>query len=170
MGNYGKAKHPSDRNDAKGGSSNSDNQTTFFNITKSDAEVLIPILKEIGKAVFPAAAPFIEAAYQAYEHYDAIKEASSARLKGDYKKAARIALEEFGGEVLDHTIPGAIIKTDVDKGAEMAGETASKALLSDEQEKDLAGKVVKGTLKGGAEVVEDKIIDKAAEKVTKDEN
>jgi hypothetical protein len=167
-GIYRKRKHPSENGGGGGGT-----QTRLSNgvsyISRSDAkDYLIPVLKEIGKAVFPAAAPVIEAAYQAYKHYDAIREGGSAILKGDYETAAKVALKEVGKEA-GGAILGAAAYQEVDRGTEIGAGTVSTDLPHNDQGKDLVENIVKGTIKGSAEAVEDKIIDKVADKVTQDE-
>jgi hypothetical protein len=172
MGTYSKNKHYSERGRTGGeGSSSGDHQrkVTSYSISKADVNsFLIPILKEIGKCIYPPAAPLIEAAYQVYKHIDTIKEASSAVVKGDYEKATKVVLKEAGKEA-GGAIVGAMVNHEVDKGAELAGETVSNSLPTNEQGKDLAGKVVKGTGKGFAEAVGDKVVDKAEDEVSKDE-
>jgi hypothetical protein len=129
---------------------------------------LIPILKEIGKAVFPAAAPIIEAAYQAYVHYNAIREGGYAILRGDYRTAVTVALEEMGKEA-GGAILGSAINPRIDQGGEMVAGTVSKDLPANDRGKDIAKKAVKGTISVGAEAVEDKIVDKVEDEVTQDE-
>jgi hypothetical protein len=166
MGVYKRKKHRSENGGE--GSPHNDNQTTLSDkphISRSDANnYLIPILKEIGKAIFPAAAPVIELAYQVYKHYDAIKEGGSAVLRGDYKTAAEVAIKEGAKEALGtyisvNTAPA------VDTGCELA-QQAAQNLPTNEQGKAVAGKVAKGALKGAVEAVEDKIVDKIVDEVT----
>jgi len=172
MGTYSKNKHYGERGGRGGeGSSSGDHQrkVTSYSISKADVNsFLIPILKEIGKCIYPPAAPLIEAAYQLYKHAGAIKEVGSAVVKCDYEKAAKVVLKEVEKEV-GGAIVGAVVNPEVDKRAELAAGTVSNSLPTNEQGKDLAGKVVKGTVKGFAEAVGDKVEDKAEDEVFKDE-
>lgn len=171
MGTYRKRKHYNDNGNGNESSAIDNNQTKLSEyppITRSETEeYLIPILKEIGKAIFPAAAPIIEAAYQLYKHHEAIKEASSAALAGDYEKATEVIVKEGVKTSISNYI-GEKMAPPINEGAELA-ETAAHNLPTSEQGKDLAGKVAKGTIKGTAEVIKGKIVNKVANGVIKDE-
>ena len=168
MGNYGRRKHP--RKIGSDVLSHGYHQTKLprlnnQKISRADAkEYLIPVLKEIGKAVFPAAAPIIEAAYQLYRHYDAIKEGTTALSKGDYEGAAKVAAKEVAKEAVGAYVSEKLTPT-VNTCAETASTVFSNNIKVDNQENDLAEKVVEGSIKGCSEAIEDKSVDKLIQKV-----
>lgn len=172
MGTYRRRKHTGEEDEDKSSLSD-DNQKRLSSygtssISKSDAkDFLIPILKEIGKCLYPPAAPIIEAAYQAYKHANAIKKVGSAVISGDYDKAARVIMKEGVKEVAG-TALGAAIESVVGQSSEVLQEEV-KANLADKQSKEIAGKVVKGTVKGVAEAASDKFVDSIADGVFKNE-
>ena len=168
MGNYGRRKHPSENHNKNGLDNVYQTKLSYSNkheLTQSDAkDYLIPVLKEIGKAVFPAAAPLIEAAYQVFKHFDAIKEGASALSEGDYESAAQIAMKEVTKEAIGAYVSEKLTPT-VDTCAEGAKEAVVNNIQIDDEKKNLVGKVVEGTIKGASEAVEDKVIDKIVQKV-----
>jgi len=173
MGRKRKKKHPSTRH-AGDSSEESNSQSKladankFPHVTKSDInDILIPVIKEIGKSVYPPAALPIEILYQVYKHADAVKEVGSAILKGDYEQAAQIAMEETGKEA-GETILATAVKPLVDKTAAVAADV-SNSLPSNQQGRELAGKIARGAVKGTSEAIEDKVVKKAVEGMPKDE-
>jgi hypothetical protein len=168
VGNYGRRKHPSEKRNKSslyGGSQSTLPYPTKPMISRSDAkDYLIPVLKEVGKAVFPAAAPLIETAYQVYKHYDAIKEVTSAVSKGDYEQAAKIGVKEIAKEAVGAGVSEKLTPL-VNTSAETAKTEIANSLPIDNQAKDIAGKIIEGSIKGGCEAVEDKIVDKVIQKV-----
>lgn len=170
MGRLRKRKHPSTRNaDA---SSGSDVQTKlpsksgFRHITRSDInDFLIPVIKEIGKCIYPPAAVPIEILYQIYKHADAVKEVSSAVMKGDYERAKKVIMKESVKEV-GEAILGAAAEPAIAKTSESLAENVSSSLSTNEQGKEIAGKIVKGTVKGVAEAAEEKVVDRIIDEVS----
>jgi hypothetical protein len=172
MGRLRKRKHRSTRKTDI--SSESDTQTKlpsksgFRHITKSDInDFLIPVIKEVGKCIFPPAAVPIEIIYQIYKHADAIKKVSSAVMKGDYEQAAKVIVKESIKEGAGMAL-GAMMEPTVNQASEILSESA-KNLTTNKQSKEIAGNVVKGATKGFAEAGRDKIVDKAMNEVLRDE-
>jgi hypothetical protein len=129
-------------------------------VSKSDiSSFLIPVLKEVGKAIFPPAAIPIEILYQLYRHADAVKDASSAIMKGDYKEAAKVMATEGAKEVMGMGI-GTVLEPEINKASDSLKDIVRSSLPADEQGKRVAGEIAKGTVKGLAEATADKIADK----------
>jgi hypothetical protein len=120
----------------------------------------------VGKAVFPPAAIPIEILYQLYKHAGAIKDASSAVMKGDYEEAAKVIIKEGAKEVTGMGI-GAVLEPGVTKTSDSLEDSVRRSLPADEQGKRVAGEIAKGTVKGLAEATADKIADKIVDKADK---
>jgi hypothetical protein len=159
------------RGGSGGGSSDDSSQTQltsykgFSHIDRSDVnDFLLPVLKEVGKAVCPPAAITIELLYQLYKHADAIKDVGLAVMKGDYEGAAKVMIRE-GVKEVGGAVVGAAIKPGVAKVSDSLEEAVSNSLPAEQQEKEVAGKAVKGIVNGVAEASSDKIVDTAVNKV-----
>jgi hypothetical protein len=175
MGIYRRKKHNSEGNEGGGnrdsGNSGQKKLTTYndLNVDKSDInDILLPVLKEIGKCIYPPAAIPIELLYQMYKHAGAIREATSAVLKGDYDEAAKVMVKEGIKEVADMAI-GAVIEPRINQASDELKESVKNNLPGDEQTKDTAANVAKGAIKGATEAVRDKVVDKTIEGAFKDE-
>jgi len=134
----------------------------YSHISKSDIiEYALPIIKEIGKALYPPAAVPIEILYQLYTHADSIREASSAISKGDYVEASKIVMKEAVKEAAEKGL--GIAETPVTDSAStaLAKNIGEQAMQS--QEKQIESRVVQGTVKGMADAVNKKIVDKATD-------
>ena len=177
MGIYRRKKHYSEKGEDAtddNGSSNGGRQKklTPYNrtgISKSDInDFLLPVLKEVGKCICPPAALPIEVLYQLYKHADSIKEVAVAVVSGDYKKAAKVVIKESMKEAT-----GAVLKSamapGVDQTSEVLAEGAKSCLPTNDQNREVAGKIVKGTTKGFAEGIRGKIVKKIVNEVFEDE-
>ncbi len=172
MGTYRRRKHTGeedgDRSSLSDGNQKRLSSYGTSSISKSDAKgFLIPVLKEIGKCLYPPAAPIIEAAYQAYKHANAIKEVGSAVISGDYEKTGKVLVKEGVKEVAGVAL-GVAIEPGVSQASEVLQEEV-KANLADEQSKEIAGKVVKGTVKGVVVAASDKFVDNIVDGVLENE-
>jgi hypothetical protein len=164
------------RSGGAGGISSSDDSQSkltsykgFSHIDKSDVrDFLIPVVKEIGKCIYPPAAVPIEILYQMYKHADAIKEVGSAVMRGDYREAAKVVTKEIVKEVGGAAI-GTAVEPAVAKASDSAAENVSSSLPMNTQGKEVGGKIAKGTVKGVVEATTDKVVDKVVDKVMDDE-
>jgi hypothetical protein len=129
-------------------------------------EYALPIIKEIGKALFPPAAIAIEVLYQLYTHADAIKGVASAVMEGDYQKAAAITTTEVAKEVAK-TALGVAEEPIVAKASNSLAVTAAENIEGNVQEKEITGSVVKGTVRGVTKIANKEIVDKATNEVLK---
>jgi hypothetical protein len=151
-----------------GASAGGGSQTTLTShIGKSDInDFLIPVLKEVGKAVFPPAAIPLEILYQLYKHAAAIKDVGSAVMKGDYQEAAKVIIKEGVKKATSMGIR-AVVEPEVTKVSDSVEDNVRVNLSADEQGKRLAGEIAKGTVKGLAEATTDKVADKIVDKANK---
>jgi hypothetical protein len=135
-------------------------------INKSDInDFLIPVLKEVGKVVFPPAAIPIEILFQVYKHAGAIRDASSAVMKGDYEEAAKVIIKEGAKELTGMGL-GAVLKPEATKASDSLKNNVGSNLPTDEQGKEV-GEVTEGTVKGLAQAATDKVADKIVDKASK---
>lgn len=155
-------------NGGSGASTGSGSQTRLTShISKSDInDFLIPVLKEVGKAVFPPAAIPIEILYQLYKHAGAIKDAGSVVMKGDYEEATKVIAKEGVKEVAGMGI-GAVLQPAVTNASDSLENSVKSSLPADEKGKQVAGEITKGSLKGLAEATADKVADKIVDKASK---
>jgi hypothetical protein len=165
MGTVSRLKHPSRRSITQGESWHEKTQTTFPTLKKEDLEYLLPIIKEIGKALYPPAAIPIELLYQLYTHADTIKEVASAVMKDDYKKAAEVVGKEAAKDMAESTL-GKIEAPAVDKASDLLAENTTKN-IEGKLEKETTSRVVKGTTKGAVESANKKIVDEITGEVLK---
>ena len=177
MGIYRKKKHHGER--SKGDPSNDSSSNgysqkkltpyTGVRISKSDAnDFLLPVLKEVGKCIYPPAAIPIEVLYQIYKHVGTIKEVGSAIIEGDYEQAAKVIVKEGMKEVAGAALKSAV-GPGVSKTSEVLKEGVKSHLPTNEQTKEVAGNMVKGATKGFAEAVCGKIVKKVVDEVLEDE-
>ncbi len=167
MGALSRSKHPSRKKGQYAGGANEGRQTTIPTSRSqgSELEVLLPIIKEIGKALYPPAAIPIEILYQLYTHVEAIGEVASAVMEGDYERAAVVVVREATKELAQAALEKA--ESPVVEEAESIASAFAKNTVGDEQEKEIVGEVAKGTVKGVVKASNKKIVDKAAQEVLK---
>jgi hypothetical protein len=136
----------------------------------------LTVLKEVGKAICPPAALTIELLYQVYKHQDAIKEASSAIIRGEYEEAVKVLVKEGIKEVRDAAI--GIALEPCAKATESMAEVATSEIIKGEQEqvKKAAVGATKGVIEavtdkitGQTDDIIDKIVDKAIEVIKKED-
>ncbi len=132
-------------------------------LSRTDVDLLLPVLKEVGKVICPPAAIPIEILYQLYTHSDVITEVGSAINRGDYKGAVIAAGYQIVKDVVGTTLSSSANQS-VEKVASSAGEITGNA-FKDEQSKELAKKVTEASVKGGVEGIQDKIIDKTIDSI-----
>jgi hypothetical protein len=136
----------------------------YSHIDQSDVNTfLIPVLKEVGKAICPPAAIPIEILYQLYKHSDAMVDIGHAVAKGDYKEAAKLVVKE-GVKELGGMVITSIIEPHVKEISACISKEASNS-VKDEKEKQVVEKVVGGTVDGIAEGATDKVVDTLVDKV-----
>ena len=140
-------------------------QKRFIKIKKEDVRhFLIPVVKEIGKELFPPAAIPIEILYQIYDHADAIKEAGSAVMEGNYRQAAKIVIKEAAKEATEAGLE-IVEQSVVEALAESSSDRAADLIEKNLQQKEVVRKVVKGGVKGVAEAINEELADKMVEQV-----
>lgn len=164
------SKHPSRRSMSYSGSSYDGTQTTHptykkRQLKKDELEYVLPIVKEIGKALYPPAALPIEILYQLYTHADTIKEIASAVVEGNYEKAAKVLGKEATKEVAETTLKK-IENPIVDKASDSLSETAAKN-VEGKLEKETTSRVVKGITKGAVESANKKFVNDITDEVLK---
>jgi hypothetical protein len=171
MGRKRKKKHIGERDKGSPMEGGSQSKLADVNrsphVTKSDInDFLIPVLKEVGKAVCPPAAIPIEVLYQLYKHAGVLYGASSAVLRGDYKEAAKVIIKEGMKEVTGVEI-GVALTPEITKASDSLGDNILSRLPTDEHGKQVAEEISKGTMKGLAEAFTDKMTNKVVDKVDK---
>ncbi len=173
MGRKRRKKHPSWG--SSGGTPDGGGQSTlpshdeFRHLKKSDLkDFLIPVIKEIGKTIYPPVAVPIELLYQVYKHAGAIKEVSAAVMRGDYNQAIKVVAKEVVKEGADAML-GSAMSPQVTAASNQLADNVQKNLETDEKGKEIVGNVLKGTVKGVAEASRDKLVDKTVDEVLKNE-
>jgi hypothetical protein len=175
MGTYSRKKHYSERGGGASEASSSDDSqrklTSYgtLRINKSDVDdFLLPVLKEVGKCIYPPAAIPIELLYQVYKHANTIKQVGTAVMKGDYDQAAKVIVKESVKKGAGMAL-GSAMEPKINQTSETLAEGVKNNLPISEQSKDIAGKVAKGTAKGIVEAVRGKVVNKVVDEVLKDE-
>jgi len=124
-------------------------------------EYALPVIKEVGKALYPPAALPIEVLYELYSHVDSIREVSSAIKQGDYKRASTVLLKDAVKEAAVQALGGAespltnAASTAISSAATQVPQTESSQIMQ---------KVADGSVKGVVEATNEKIVKKVSDR------
>jgi len=137
-------------------------------ITSKDVvDVLLPIIKEIGKTVFPQAAYIIELGYQLYTHWEVYKKVKKLLEEGKVEEAKKIIKKEAVKDAVKVSlsqVENPVVDSIVTQAVSILEE---KDIVDNKVEKGVAEGAVKGTIKQPFDKINEKMGKKVADKVVK---
>lgn len=158
LGRKSRDKHES------GGSDSSENDPK---LSKENIDQILPVLKEVIKAVYPAASMSIEAAYFLYQNADDLIKIYQYIQHGDTNGAIKTAIKIMGKEIGEQAL-GYICTYYTEDSVEAISSSAT-ASISNVENRETAKKITQGTINGVIEAMNEKIIDKSAERLENNE-